>query len=67
MRSVRELPIDRPILVRDFGLTAEHLVVFDLPVCFDEETMFEGEPLPHRWTAMARRVSVLCPGQAIRL
>ncbi len=49
MRSVRELPIDRPILVRDFGLTAEHLVVFDLPVCFDEETMFEGEPLPYRW------------------
>ena len=49
MRVVRELPIDRPILVQDFGLTAAHLVIFDLPVCFNEEAMFEGEPLPYRW------------------
>jgi carotenoid cleavage dioxygenase len=51
MVSERALPVDRPLMVHDFGLTRTHLVVFDLPVLFSEETMLAGEPLPYRWAA----------------
>ena len=51
MISERALPVDRPLMVHDFGLTRTHLVVFDLPVLFSEEAMLTGEPLPWRWAA----------------
>lgn len=49
----RDLPLDRPAMIHDFGLTAEHLVLFDLPVLFSEEAMLDGAPLPYRWDADA--------------
>lgn len=49
----RVLPVERPTLVHDFGLTATDLVVFDLPVLFSEEAMLDGEPLPYRWMPQA--------------
>ena len=49
----RDLPLDRPVMIHDFGLTADHLVLFDLPVLFSEEAMLDGEPLPYRWDAHA--------------
>jgi carotenoid cleavage dioxygenase len=51
--STRVLPVERPTLVHDFALTETHLVLFDLPVLFDEEAMMDGEPLPWRWQAGA--------------
>ena len=61
VRASRALPVDRPILVHDFGLTPEHLVLFDLPVLFDEEAMFEGQPLPYRWDGQGRAAVGLVP------
>lgn len=57
----RALPVARPTLVHDFGLTEEHLVVFDLPVLFDEEAMFDGQPLPYRWDGQAGAFVGLIP------
>lgn len=51
MIDQRTLPLDRPTMIHDFGLTAEHLVLFDLPALFSEEAMLDGEPLPYRWDA----------------
>ncbi|MEE4299590.1 MAG: carotenoid oxygenase family protein [Pseudomonadales bacterium] len=61
MCEERALPVNRPMLVHDFGLTAEHLVLFDLPVLFDEEAMFEGQPLPYRWDEQAGAFLGLVP------
>lgn len=49
----RILPVERPALVHDFALGHDHILVFDLPVLFSEEAMFDGEPLPYRWHAGA--------------
>ena len=61
VRESRALPVDRPVLVHDFALTEEHLVLFDLPVLFDEEAMFDGQPLPYRWDAQAPAFVGLVP------
>ena len=44
-----ELP--RSIMVHEFLITANHLVLFDLPVVLDMELAWIGRALPFRWNA----------------
>lgn len=44
-----ELPT--PIMVHEFLVTTNYLVLFDLPVVLDMEMAWSGRPLPFRWSA----------------
>ena len=37
------------VMVHDFGLGRDHIVVFDLPCVFDIDLAMQGKGLPYRW------------------
>ena len=59
--ETRPLPVERAAFVRAFGVTPEHLLLFDLPCLFSEDAIFEGAPLPYRWQADASAELLLLP------
>lgn len=59
--SSRNLPVDRPVLVHDFALTPNYLVLFNLPVLFSEQAMHDGQPVPWRWDDTAPAFIGLIP------
>ncbi len=62
--ETRALPMHRPAMVHDFALTAEFLVVFDLPVLFSEDALLDGQPVPYRWQPEAPARVGLVPRHA---
>lgn len=59
----RQLSLPHPGMVHDFALTPEHLLIFDLPVRFDEDALLDGQPLPYRWQERAEARIGLLPRQ----
>lgn len=49
---LRGIDIDTtgPTMMHDFALTAEHVVLFDLPVLFDINLVGTGRPMPFGWS-----------------
>ena len=52
-RIRRQVPIEvhGAPMIHDFSLTANHVVIYDLPVRFDLDMVMEGAGLPYRWDA----------------
>ena len=52
-RALTSVAIDLPnaVMVHEFLVTANHLVLLDLPVVLDMELAWTGRPLPFRWNA----------------
>lgn len=49
MTRTLEIPVAGPVMIHDFAITENYVLIFDLPVVFSMQAVEQGLPLPYRW------------------
>lgn len=59
VRRTVDIPVHGAPMMHDFSLTENHVVLYDLPVCFDTRTAVSAVPAPIRLQARASMAAIV--------